>query len=147
MNVGASRSQPTMIYFDEKEKECVMGVMRKHNQRGHGFMNDEDRYEIMVLKGMHKTFSHGGESHLDVFADIQEQVGEAKVDGEYRYREDVMMKLEHPTSNYIVRSKSKQTMNEITALRKICFARPVWEEMRKQEVVQCYQCYELGHSC
>lgn len=145
VNMKLGRDGSTMVACSSENRLEVIKVLRENGQTGHSYMTKEDRVETRMLKGIDASFGPVviKEEILDKLKNKGLKSDEFSVD---------RFETFHSVSNdmryhmYIVKAVDTDKMNLITSIFGLCNMVCKWEQMKRRDVTQCFNCYEFGHS-
>lgn len=108
-------------------------------------MTKEDRYEVRMLKGIDQSF--GPQMVADGILEKLEEKGLKREDFHVdRFETFYSVVNDRPYHMYVVKAENAEIMNMITSIFGLFHMVCKWERMRKRPIIQCFNCFEWGHS-
>lgn len=139
------RTGVTTMLVTEEEKPKVMEILAANDGDAHSYPCQGDKYFCKMLMNLDNSYKIE-----TIHAEIMELLnGLATTFGEFIV---VRLVTNHSRRNNItlpyvtIKCADAHTLSLITSLREIFYVRPQWEDVRKPQYTQCYNCLELGHS-
>lgn len=134
------------VWYPEKNKMEFLDIVADLKAQGHTYMASGDRINAVILSGIHNTFNIE-----DVKEDIMRQLGNPIFEEDEDFVVERLRTYYSKTNNVrlgklVIKSRSEQTINEIKGINSILYSRISWEDMKKQDVTQCHNCLQFGHS-
>lgn len=139
------RGGKTTMLVKEEEKHEVLRILTETNAHAHSYPTSGERTYTKMLMNVDKSFTTQ-ETHKDILDQITALptlVGKFTVnrlETSYSRRNGLVLPYLE------VRAENKHTLDMILSLNRINYVRPRWEEVRRPEYTQCYNCLELGHT-
>lgn len=134
----------TVLVEIEKKNE-MMEILKSQNAKGHSYLTEIERREVMVLKGINHNWL-AEEVHSEIEARLKEMPGPVRSFDVSRMKTYWSEKNGRTLDNLVVRAEDKTTMNAIKSISKLCYTNIKWEHMRRPPLSMCGHCLLTGHT-
>lgn len=133
------------VLVEIERKNEMMEILKSQNAKGHSYLTEMERREVMVLKGINHNWL-AEEVHSEIESRLKEMPGPVRSFDVSRMKTYWSQKNGKILDNLIVRADDKNTMNAIKSISKLCYTNVKWENMRRPPLSMCGHCLMTGHT-
>lgn len=123
---------PGMTVLVEIEKKEMMKILKNQNARGHSYLTENERLEVIVLKGINHNWL-AEKVASEIKTKLEEMPGPIRSFDVARMKTYWSQKNGKFLDNLIVRAEDKETLNAIVGIKKLC-------QMRRPPLSMCGHC-------
>lgn len=141
----ATKGPGMSVLVDIEQKEEVMKILKEQDARGHSYLTDNERREVIVLKGINYTWTAEMVAE-EIQHQLNDMTGPINTFDVNRLKTYWSEKNGNILDHLIVRAEDKDTMNAIKSIKVLCHTHVTWEKMKRPAISMCGHCLETGHT-